>query len=402
MIAVLSPEGGSAAELAGRMGKRKEEGKYYRKSGDRMITILVPGPSILEAAEAVSASDFFYLVVRDLTREAAELALLAEASGRPGLVLAPDPERFSSLLRGFRISGMAGKFEPREPSTPDLGFALVDSAFIVRGVGPVALGITFTPISVHDELELLPSGKRASVRSIQVLDEDQGSIGPGVRYGVSLRGVEERDLEGCYALARPGAPLRGRCASPAGSPWRRTPVPARRGQGDQALRAARGRGALAREAGARPRLAARAGRAAERERAEGQAEGVRERGTGPGPRRRAARRLTASSAASAWSSALLRPSSMAATLPSGPTTNVTLLAPLPLSLPAQYAPMTALAGSGTRNSGGLAPWAAANLATAPGGSALTPTTVAPRDSNSPSSSTNLLSSLVHPAVNALG
>jgi hypothetical protein len=207
VIAVLSPEGGSAAELAGRMGKRKEEGKYYRKSGDRMITILVPGPSILEAAEAVSASDFFYLVVRDLTREAAELALLAEASGRPGLVLAPDPERFSSLLRGFRISGMAGEFEPREPSTPDLGFALVDSAFIVRGVGPVALGITFTPISVHDELELLPSGKRASVRSIQVLDEDQGSIGPGVRYGVSLRGVEERDLEGCYALARPGAPL---------------------------------------------------------------------------------------------------------------------------------------------------------------------------------------------------
>jgi|GEM_PF-4512327 hypothetical protein len=64
--------------------------------------------------------------------------------------------------------------------------------------------------------------------------------------------------------------------------------------------------------------------------------------------------------------------------------------------------MTALAGSGTRNSGGLAPWAAANLATEPGGSALTPTTVAPRDSNSPSSSTNLLSSLVHPAVNALG
>ncbi|MGC9191903.1 MAG: translation elongation factor [Conexivisphaera sp.] len=206
VISVLSPDRSAAEELAGRLGKRKEEGKYYRKSGDKILTILVPGGSILEAAEALTASDWFYLVAPELTRDAAELALLAEASGKQGRIISGDPERFSAALGGLGVAGMVGNFEPREPSAPDLGFALVDSAFVVRGVGPVALGITFMGLAVHDEVELLPSGKRASIRSIQVLDEDQDAVGPGVRYGASLRGVEERDLKECYGIARPGSP----------------------------------------------------------------------------------------------------------------------------------------------------------------------------------------------------
>jgi len=205
ILSVLAVDRAAADELAGRLGKRKEEGKYYRKSGEYLLTVLVPGESLLEAAEAITASDAFYLVSRDVSREEAELALLAEASGRRGTVVASDPDRFSSTLRGFGVAGMVGEFSPLEPRTPDLGFALVDSGFIVKGVGPVALGITFTGLAVHDEVVLLPSGKPASIRSIQVLDEDQESVGPGVRYGVSLRGVEERDLKECYAIVRPGA-----------------------------------------------------------------------------------------------------------------------------------------------------------------------------------------------------
>ena len=203
IVSALALDREAAAELAGRLGKRKEEGKYYRKSGERLLTILVPGESILDAAEALTASDFFYMISTDLSRDEAELALLAEASGRPGIVIASDPARFSSMFRGFGIAGMVGEFEPRDPSTPDLGFALVDSGFIVKGVGPVALGITFTGLSVHDEVVLLPSGRSASIKSIQVLDEDYDSVGPGVRYGISLRGVDERDLKECYAILRP-------------------------------------------------------------------------------------------------------------------------------------------------------------------------------------------------------
>ncbi len=207
VVSVLAEDRDAALELAESMGKRKEEGKYYRRAGDYLLTVLIPGDSVLEAAEALTASDAFFLISRDLSRDEAELALLAEASGRRGVVLASDPERFSSMFKGFGIAGMVGEFAQPDPRSPDLGFALVDSGFVVKGVGPVALGITFMGLAVHDEVILLPSGKRASIRSIQVLDEDQDSVGPGIRYGVSLRGVEERDLKECYAMVRPGIPL---------------------------------------------------------------------------------------------------------------------------------------------------------------------------------------------------
>ena len=204
-MSVLAVDRAAADELAGRLGKRKEEGKYYRKSGDYLLTVLAPGGSLLDAAEALTASDAFYLISDEVSRDEAELALLAEASGRRGIVMASDPDRFSSTFRGFGVAEMVGDFAPLEPRTPDLGFALVDSGFVVKGVGPVALGITFMGLAVHDEVVLLPSGKRASIRSIQVLDEDYESVGPGVRYGASLRGVDERDLKECYAISRPGA-----------------------------------------------------------------------------------------------------------------------------------------------------------------------------------------------------
>ncbi len=50
-------------------------------------------------------------------------------------------------------------------------------------------------ISLHDQLRLIPSdGKRAEVRGIQVNDVDQESVERGVRVGLSLKGVELKDL----------------------------------------------------------------------------------------------------------------------------------------------------------------------------------------------------------------
>jgi selenocysteine-specific translation elongation factor len=52
-------------------------------------------------------------------------------------------------------------------------------------------------VSVHDELRLIPhaDGKKAEVRGIQVSDEDQESVGRGLRVGLSLKGVELKDLD---------------------------------------------------------------------------------------------------------------------------------------------------------------------------------------------------------------
>jgi len=51
-------------------------------------------------------------------------------------------------------------------------------------------------VHVHDKLRLIPGekGKSAEVKGIQVSDEDYESAGRGIRVGLSLRGIELKDL----------------------------------------------------------------------------------------------------------------------------------------------------------------------------------------------------------------
>ena len=68
----------------------------------------------------------------------------------------------------------------------------------MKGVGVVVLGFVLGgKVSVHDQLRLMPSadGKKAEVRGIQVSDEDQETVGRGLRVGLSLKGVELKDLD---------------------------------------------------------------------------------------------------------------------------------------------------------------------------------------------------------------
>ncbi|MGC8632722.1 MAG: translation elongation factor [Thermoprotei archaeon] len=131
------------------------------------------------------------------TRQDAEMALLAEASGAASQLVGQDPSFFAelSVSRGWTrvLSPITGK--PRE-----LGYVCVDRLFPVKGVGPVALGFTFASISVHQELRAIPSGKLLQVRSIQVLDEDQEEVGLGIRVGLALKGAQMEELQGTYAL----------------------------------------------------------------------------------------------------------------------------------------------------------------------------------------------------------
>ncbi len=85
------------------------------------------------------------------------------------------------------------------PNVPPKGTLIyIDRAFSVKGVGVVVLGFVLGgKVSVHDELRLIPSTdeKRAEVRGIQVSDVDQESVGRGLRVGLSLKGVELKDLD---------------------------------------------------------------------------------------------------------------------------------------------------------------------------------------------------------------
>lgn len=203
IISVISKDQKEAESFAEGLGKKKEEGKFYKKSGEELLSVLVPNANeIFSIAEAVSLSDYFCFLNREVNKEEAEIALLLEISGRDGCVASQDEETFKKYFAPFSISSRVSDRkidEARVQNTRDLGFAYIDSAFIVKGVGPVVLGFSFSEFKVHQKIKLLPSLKEAEIKSIQVLDEDYDSVGPGIRFGFALKGVEEKDLKASYA-----------------------------------------------------------------------------------------------------------------------------------------------------------------------------------------------------------
>lgn len=155
-----------------------------------------------------------------LTAPDGELAVLLGAFGLPGTLALFDgsstKETAVGALKGTAPAGytveerlstsgaidMANILQKRGyPETGTLVY--VDRAFTVKGVGTVALGfVLFGEVTVHDQLRPIPGAKdsRVDVRGIQVSDEDQESVGRGIRVGLSLRGVEASELQKSHWL----------------------------------------------------------------------------------------------------------------------------------------------------------------------------------------------------------
>jgi selenocysteine-specific translation elongation factor len=143
-----------------------------------------------------------------------ELAVIIDSFGLDGTIFAVDeepPASVGSYFKGTRLEGFSASSRSSlssvidlsgvraGPNVPPAGTLIyIDRAFSVKGVGVVVLGFVLGgKVSVHDELRLIPQseGKRAEVRGIQVSDEDQESVGRGLRVGLSLKGVELKDLD---------------------------------------------------------------------------------------------------------------------------------------------------------------------------------------------------------------
>jgi len=203
IISVISTDPREAESFAEGLGKKKEEGKFYRKSGEDLVSVLVPKhDEIFSLAEAVSLSDYFCFLNKEVNKEEAEIALLLESSNKDGCVASQDEDTFKKYFASFSIVRKISEKKVQEDKvqyTKDLGFAYIDSAFIVKGVGPVILGFSFSSFKVHQKIRLLPSLKEAEIKSIQVLDEDYEEVGPGIRFGFALKGVEEKDIKASYA-----------------------------------------------------------------------------------------------------------------------------------------------------------------------------------------------------------
>ena len=220
VVAITSPDASAASQRAAAVGKLGDKGPvmmYYRKLGSRVLTALVPTTypqTVLDAASAVTASQAACVVSGyDVDwRDGELMLLLASASPQLKVVESPLPEKTSSMLAAsglgdLRVVGpgaCAGDISSLEPlASEGEGLVLVDRSFNVKGVGLVMLGFSkLGSVAVHDEFIAIPSMKKLSVKSIEVLDEPVDEVGPDVRVGLALKGASLEEVEGTYLLVR--------------------------------------------------------------------------------------------------------------------------------------------------------------------------------------------------------
>jgi selenocysteine-specific translation elongation factor len=210
LLASISKKSEAEGGLA--VHRRVESGMSYSFLDDSQFPEKIQGYSRI----ASIADHAFYVLPRygKIAAPDGELAVIIDSFGLDGSILAIDeepPAAIGSYFKGTRLEAFraishsskssvidlaAVKLGPNSPPRGTLVY--IDRAFSVKGVGVVVLGFVLGGrVGVHDELRLVPhvEGKRAEVRGIQVSDEDQVSVERGLRVGLSLKGVELKDLD---------------------------------------------------------------------------------------------------------------------------------------------------------------------------------------------------------------
>ncbi len=217
IISILSSNKQEANKIGEKLGKLHEEGKiriYYRRNGDFIRSVLVPTEypeKILDAAEAVSLSSYSILnIPEDIKWVDGEEALLIDALGLSGEITTNLPsDNIKRLFTGLSLEkfDIVKDIQEINNKEDEKGFVYIDRVFVVKGVGVVVTGFSFTRVKVHDKLKILPQGKEVEIKSIQVLDEDQTEVMPGVRIGFALRNVKEEELKDSFALVKQNSKL---------------------------------------------------------------------------------------------------------------------------------------------------------------------------------------------------
>lgn len=225
LIGVFGSNPASKSSFLSSIGKKSEtEGiiVYQRNEGGKKYSFLddsVYPERIQGYARIASISDHAYYIFptdAKLTPSDGELAILLDTLGMKGEIQVIDGSKtaVSDIVKSsFKGLGLASyEIEERSSKSSVIDFARVqsrsdypkdhtlvyiDRAFSVKGVGVVVLGFVLNgKVSVHDKLRLLPSetSKLAEVKGIQISDEDYDSTDRGIRVGLSLKGVELKDL----------------------------------------------------------------------------------------------------------------------------------------------------------------------------------------------------------------
>lgn len=81
----------------------------------------------------------------------------------------------------------------------------VDRVFSIAGRGTVVTGtMRLGRLRIGDEVEIMPHGRRAAVRQLEVHGREVDEVFPGQRAGVNLRNVKSGEIQRGDALATPG------------------------------------------------------------------------------------------------------------------------------------------------------------------------------------------------------
>lgn len=137
------------------------------------------------------------------TMEARELVAGSFLEGAPVLAVSSKTGEGMDVLRRTLLE-LASRATPRATGGP---FRLpVDRVFSMKGFGTVVTGTLVSgQVEQDDEVEILPGGKKARVRGLQVHGEKQSRTSAGQRTAVNLQGVDVSDLERGDNLVEPGS-----------------------------------------------------------------------------------------------------------------------------------------------------------------------------------------------------
>jgi selenocysteine-specific elongation factor len=135
-------------------------------------------------------------------RAAAEAGELVPGAEAVAVSMRP-PAGLDELLAALErcAAGLPGRAEA--PGPPRLH---VDRSFTLRGIGTVVTGTLWSgELAAGDHVRVLPSGRRARVRSVEVHDRPVERAAAGQRVALALAGVDRRAVSRGDVVCGPGA-----------------------------------------------------------------------------------------------------------------------------------------------------------------------------------------------------
>lgn len=212
----------SIAEELGKKGTTTDISIYDKKTSDAILTWTVPityPDKIQSLIQAINIAEFAILNVTKLDKFVGEqIIALDHLSMSQGYILHSydvGQDRLKSMIKTTEIRNydfiadsdeLRGKMSNLEPKRKEGSLVIpIDHSFDVKGVGTVILGVVKQgKISVHDELIILPQGKKVFVKSIQMHDDSVDEATSPARVGLALKGISAIDISRGDVICDPG------------------------------------------------------------------------------------------------------------------------------------------------------------------------------------------------------